>query len=749
MQDTPKTQDVPWLALDVVLPKPLAYPADQGPLSQKSPYTASFASMIKNTAVRRRRYRCAEACSTCKRRKEKCSGSRPCARCIERGVHSTCQSQSRQTSTGFTKPCNINHEASIEVESISQDRNVQDGPPHESLYPLSLAMSNTSTSSVLETSRLIQDTKGKYMFIGDSADLSLLQNICSLVGTCIGPCAFVEDPFRYQMVESAPEGPATWLHATDHRPPVKPSFDEAAYLIRRYIMATNCVLDLFDESDLLDNLASWLETQPHHTSVLSAIYFLVFAIGAQTCPEDKDALAKVYFDYGRFLTASYFMEDPSIPTVQAYAMITMYLLGASRRNAAFMYLGTAVRAAYALGLHRSDIAGLFSPAEIKTRERVWKVMRILDLFMSTSLGRPPSTEETRNTELDENYSPSVDLCAIFEKILTDIYAKRMISTDTIQKISQHHRRWTVRFHSYLDTDRIKDQEFLEGRLPNIGLIHVHEAYYWTIMLLTRPFFVEYISSRIALKAQNCSDGDRSPDPLRSSHRIQVHACVNSAISTVNLLRKLLGFEGIPKRLPFVVNSIFVSGLVLGLSYFGDLYKIYPLDDSLGTALRLLDLFPHDAVAKRNLVVLQSLLDACKIYVRRKTTENMAIHSQLVSGMFGQIHREDEKEHPGTTSIPARDTRSVDNIENLLGRPDLHTDQGLSTLTTDANGENAGSHTLDDTDIDDLNLEVLAGPSAFDDDISMLPPMSPRTLWFGSYEDNVPLFSMMDERDFLE
>ncbi|EXJ75723.1 uncharacterized protein A1O5_00230 [Cladophialophora psammophila CBS 110553] len=564
------------------------------------------------------------------------------------------------------------------------------------------------------------------------------------------------------MVESAPEGPATWLHATDHQLPAKPSFDEAAYLIRRYIMATNCVLDLFDESDLLDNLASWLDSESAPTSILSAIYYLVFAIGAQTCPEDKDALASAYFDYGRYLTASYFMEDPSIPTVQAYAMITMYLLGASRRNAAFMYLGTAVRAAYALGLHRSDIAGLFTPAEIQTRERLWKVMRILDLFMSASLGRPPSTEETRNTELDENYSASVDLCAIFEKILTDIYAKRMISTETLQKISQHHRRWTVRFHGGLDTDRVKDEEFLEGRLPNVGLIHVKEAYYWTIILLTRPFFVDYISSHIALKAQNRGDGARSPDPLKSSHRVLVHACVNSAMSTVNLLRKLLGFEGIPKRLPFVVNSLFVSGLILGLSYFGDLYKTYSLDDSLGTALKLLALFPHDAVAKRNLAILQSLLDACNTYVRREAKENMAIHSQLVSGMFGQIHGEDDMEDSVTTNTPQEGPSHLDSVADLLRRPDefnyigSHSamDQGPTGVSTSGNSETIGLNTLDRAETNMLNLDSIVGLPAFQDDFSMLPgsmlpAMSPRTLWFGSYEENVPLFSTIDARNFLE
>lgn len=81
-------------------------------------------------------------------------------------------------------------------------------------------------------------------------------------------------------------------------------------------------------------------------------------------------MAKLYFDQGRNLTASYFLKGPCIATVQVYAMSTMYLLGASRRNAAFMHLGTAVRAAYTHGLHRSDIAILFPVVERRMRERL-------------------------------------------------------------------------------------------------------------------------------------------------------------------------------------------------------------------------------------------------------------------------------------------------------------------------------------------------------------------------------------------
>jgi hypothetical protein len=244
------------------------------------------------------------------------------------------------------------------------------------------------------------------------------------------------------------------------------------------MLATNCVLDLFDESELLEDLPQWLESSSEAVDSVSPMYYLVLAIGAQTSPENKDNVADSCFNYGRYLTASRFMDDPSILTVQSYALITMFMLGASRRNAAFMNLGIAVRAAYALGLHRRDISDLFDPCKCRIRERTWKVIRVLDLFMSASLGRPPSTVETRDTTTTDNYSASANLCAIFETILNDVYTKRMVSTEVVESISERHRQWTARLDEGLGVDGIQPTDELAfGQQPDIGLYHVKEAYY--------------------------------------------------------------------------------------------------------------------------------------------------------------------------------------------------------------------------------------------------------------------------------
>lgn len=695
----------------------------------------------------------------------------PCGRCISRHVASECRPAQGFSSThsatsketglhlnslsgtdfaddvSYANAINLMEEIALQT-SNETDRTTQDQILVES--------PSASTHSV---SRLLRDPQGRYMFIGDSANLSFLQTIRKVVKDSIGECPLTEDPLRYLMVETAIKGPPSWLQAGVRQMPPRPTLAEATYLVRRYCLATNCVLDLFDEPDLLQNLAPWLERQSVETDVLSTTYYLVFALGAQTCPQDKEQLAEAYFSYGRYYTAVSFTEDPSIPTVQAYALITMYLLNASRRNAAFMNLGTAVRAAYALGLHRKEVAALFAPAEFKTRERLWKVIRILDLFMSSSLGRPPSTAETRDTQSIDNYSPSVELCAIFETILNEVYSRRMISTDALLKISGLHRHWAEQFQQGLAVDGISPTETLgDGRLPNIGLLHVKEAYYWTIMLLTRPFLVDAVSS-YAPSAVLTSLGGSESCVSSCPEKVLVQACVDSALRTIELLRILLDHDDIPKRLPFVVNSILVSALVLGLAHFGDIDKIFPVATSLDLAHRLLARFPHDAIARRDTTIVGHLIQACNAVNEKRSKLDRDRHALLVGKMFGSIH---EDQMPSalvrsTTHNPS--TSTVPGLRGLPGQTSQAQQMAIEQNDHHQQGLDGQFGTSFDVSYQDRNFALGSDLEHGDSDVmsdqfmdtnmafgvfgGSMPPMSPRTLWFGSYNEKFHLLSNVD------
>ncbi|KAK2134362.1 hypothetical protein NOF04DRAFT_1364932 [Fusarium oxysporum II5] len=585
------------------------------------------------------RRRCANACYTCKRRKERCDGRQPCGRCITRGVDVECsftpspttKRRVRSVQPNYVNPTPSRDDSQNPMSpSVSSSIEVFDQTLSQLSNQLGHDLPKAHTDRP-QLSTLIQDGHGKFVFIGDAANLSFLQIIRRLVRDSVGPCAFTEDALQHLMVEAKPSDSSTWFVNIMDDTPVKPGEEEACYLVSWFFRSTSC------------SIASWYQkcSDEPEDKASAALFFLVFAIGAQTCPENKDREAEQYFNYGRFLTASIIMDDISISAVQSNILITMYLLGASRRNAAFMYLGSAVRAAYALGIQRHDINKHFKHSEYLLRERLWKVLRVLDLFMSASLGRPPSTHETRNTGIDENYSASNDLCAIFEDILTNIYSPQKVSNTHLERISEHHRKWANKFPLGLATDSIKPSKFIDEadgkETPNIGLCHLKEAYYWTIMLLARPSLTKSASKHMNKSAQDMSQWE-PPTAATEPEQVLAFSCVDSAVRTVDLLKVMGDNREIPKRLPFVVNSLFVAALVLGTAYFNDLDHIFPLEKSMIGVRSLMARFStHDPVAKGALQTIVNLQTACNIYVDERARRKMERQSLLVRNLFGTVH----------------------------------------------------------------------------------------------------------------
>ncbi|KIW15037.1 hypothetical protein PV08_07824 [Exophiala spinifera] len=616
----------------------------------------------------------------------------------------------------------------------------------------SMENDKSSVAPVPQLTRLIRDSRGKYMFIGDSANLAFLQNIRRLVEASIGTCAFTEDPLRHMMVEDIPQsqGQGHWLDSQRNGAVLKPTLEEAKALIRQYMFTTNCVLDLFDETDLLAYLPQWIDGTSNNTDSYGSIYYLVLAIGAQTSPEDRDDVAETYFNYGRYLTALLYMEEPSLLSVQSHVLIAMYMLGASRRNAAFMQLGTAARAAHALGLHKKEVADLFAESERRTRERTWKVLRVLDSFMSSSLGRPYSTTETRDTTKRENYSAAANLCSIFEHIETEVYAKRMVSTEAVQKISKEHRYWTALFQEGLKEDGISPEERLPGGLPNIGLIHLKEAYYWSIILLTRPFLLDFVS--VTIEAMRNANDKPATHTTRSSNQTLVDACVDSALRSINLLNILHNCKNVPKRLPFVVNSVFVAAMITGIAFFGNLDRSFPLRKALEdaqAALRLLS--PHDTLAHRHLVIIEYLQAACQTYIERRDRQKMVGHRRAIGSIFGVLHEQQNMPLPSNVTRPVMQTISASSdpfVKEIDGNgrqtphrdnPELEPYEATlqSTQLPDQSPwiseQNQGFSLSEGAD--DMSL---SGFDAFHDQVL---DFSPRTLWFDTYEENNPLWQL--------
>lgn len=501
------------------------------------------------------------------------------------------------------------------------------------------------TAPVPKVARLLRDGQGKFMYIGDSASLSFLQSVRRVVSSSIGRCDFTEDNSRHSMLEAFQNN-----SSTQPGPLVcPPTNDEAQRLARQYILATRPLLDLFDLEEFHPRLANWVEKPSGDEDTVSSIFYLVLAIGAQVS-DTNQSLAEQYFSSGRHLAFSAFQETPSIHTIQSYVLVSMYMLGACRRNGAFMNLGIALRAAYAVGIHRKDANALFCTRERRARERVWKSLRMMDLFLSASLGRPPATsdydydarddtllsgQQQRNLTPDQQISAAVtSLCRIFERILTDVYMKQVISINVAEAISNQHRAWVQTLPDVLQVQTEPlDNKSMEDSL---AAAHVFGSFHWSIILLTRPFLIY----RVAQYVKNNGDAP-STQPRDDNSRIPIFAdaCVYSALRGLDVVDDLSQFSGLPRRLPFLINSVFNSAIVLGAAFFADCDSLLPLEEGMNKAERFLGLFvPHDPHACRFYQIIKYLRAAVGEYIQRRNRQWVDRRSKQVDQLFGQVGR---------------------------------------------------------------------------------------------------------------
>ncbi|KAJ9623218.1 hypothetical protein H2203_006155 [Taxawa tesnikishii (nom. ined.)] len=476
-----------------------------------------------------------------------------------------------------------------------------------------------SVATVPKLARLLRDSQNRFMYIGDSATLSWLQSVRRLCFAAIGECDFTRDGMRHSILETVPSKPAA---RTPSSSAYNLTHEEALRLTQQYLLATSGILH-------------------------SSIFYLVMAIGAQASPRDNNQDdAEEFFLKGRQLAFSSFTEAPSIRTVQSYVLIAMYMLGACRRNGAFMVLGIAVRAAHALGIHRRNTHALFPENERLVRERVWRSVRVLDLFLSGSLGRPPATYDfereqperrpSKHSAPDEHFSSAVmALCRINERIIIDVYMKQQVSTELASTISSQYRAWTDDLPPSLNVKMLEEEAESPEKLREIlAVAHVLSTYYSSIILLTRPFVILRASLRI--KQSGGQGPSNNPELDNPSMSPFADACLDSALRILDLADRLLRYPTLPQRLPFLLNSVFNAALVLGTVIFADFDHSSLAGPGLEQAERFISHFPNDPHACRYAQILGYMTSATSACLTRRREDIIERRSKQVNRLFGHV-----------------------------------------------------------------------------------------------------------------
>lgn len=372
--------------------------------------------------------------------------------------------------------------------------------------------------------------------------------------------------------------------------------------IDAYFLATNGLIDLFDRNEVATMLQRITRTDGVADASLSAIVHLILAIGAQVVTnENYSHKEHVLFALGRKAAFRNFLEDPGVMTVQLFLLSAFYMFGACRRNAAYMYLGVATRAAHAIGLHNHLTYDSLSDAEARRRSRLWKSLISLDVVACSLLGRPPAGVAVKTVAENgfvKGRAPDgqsqlalasvCNLARIVEDISTSLYGRRTLQVEDAERQLEAIQTWRRELPDILKVNAPLSTQTSEIRRNTIGSLHISCFHQFSILLVTRPFLVPVLMKRIAIQQRSplaSTDFMNDIDEARASRL--AHTCVNVAIHMAETCWNVYDHGLLLGNMCILKAWIFSAALVIGFHLFATIEPDYEAETAFSQSQSIL------------------------------------------------------------------------------------------------------------------------------------------------------------------
>ncbi|KAL6713326.1 hypothetical protein ACLMJK_008791 [Lecanora helva] len=571
-----------------------------------------------------KRQRTATACDNCKRRKQKCDGNQPCPTCIKKQFTCTYNIPDQRSSDRSTSETQsrkrVRSDENHDIQGSLPIAQPLSGPvidldPWNGASGLPVTNGSTKDTGPFQQAdcgkledgcnsegdeevdnhtmtRMLEDGTGRLVYIGDSADMSFLQLLRMIIENVTGPSPFSLDPGRNGLVD-AQLSPLPDTQLTHQLP----SKETALVLVNAFFINTHGLLLIFDESTFL----ATLDVVYSDPLTIDRIYLchlnLVLAIGiCLATPEygSREATiveivrskhpsqSEILYSNARHLSnPTTTLEDGDARSIQTLLLMAAYMMYKCKRNAAYSYIGMAVRTAYSLGLHREETLAIFPVDEQEFRKNLWRSLFVMDRFLATYLGRPFAIAEEEcageslnprgNTyqhlsELQPNQISSAGLeatvrCAhVIGLILRKVYRQRRISTKMAHSLADECRQWPASLSPALHWRRASSK----NRRQAIASLHCNLAYCHSIVLLSRPFFL-YLLRLDVLKTQV---GDKPKEPSSREHMERFSdACIIASIHTIALIQKAYEGRYLPQMNSAATYTLFSAALIIFADQF--------------------------------------------------------------------------------------------------------------------------------------------------------------------------------------
>ncbi|RMZ81866.1 hypothetical protein DV738_g2078, partial [Chaetothyriales sp. CBS 135597] len=625
------------------------------------------------------RRRAAEACNTCRTTKKRCSGIVPCINCIHKGKAASCHIPTKTdssptppkpplflVSSGYSsdarlpslppdlveypdpvtggdvstdprEPAPVRTTGSPGIGAAAAARPQPPTPPQITQHDAVAPHHSSTRRNNVPNSRMLLNSR---VYIGGAASISFLQLVRDTVFGCIGPSQFSHNATSDNMLETQSQG-------STGRPldtMVANLSAEDRQLFRDvYLAASGGLLDVFSPAEIEDlqrgaEGGSPLNSSPYGQASID----LVMAIGAQcSSGENFQTRGRPYFLRAQQTAFASMLEDPSVDMVRAFLLMAFYMLGECRRNAAYMYLGVAARAASALGLHVQDSYTDISAPMHQSALRIWMSLWVLDNLVCAILGRPSSTA-AMSSEMDDLIN-SLDLSKdhalsclvasyrilrIISSAVEKLYAKRTVSSKVAEDLLERIEVWRCSMPA--DFWDITSQSQLLPR-ESLAALHISSLYYFAVTIITRPFLI----STLTAETDNVSHIQFSA------------ACVDAALYMVETSYCVLQNKLLLGQMCIMKALLFAAGLILGVSLFAKQEIDYEIESGFQHAKDILEFLAIQSPQAVHYGEILGLLTSA-ISRRRQNLAARGRKSKHVKRLFAINPGEPGPEPKGTT-----------------------------------------------------------------------------------------------------
>ncbi|KAF7548329.1 hypothetical protein G7046_g8709 [Stylonectria norvegica] len=477
------------------------------------------------------------------------------------------------------------------------------------------------------------------------------------------------------------------------------------FLLDSYLETTNGLLDLFTAGELVALIAERARSPGAEPSSLInredlAALDVALAIGAQTQPVmmrvTDPNLHAALFSRASQIAFEGMLATPSLTTVRLFLLMTFYMLGACSRNAASMYLGIACKAAEVLGLHNNHPFGDSQANDGNSRMRIINSLTVVNVLASFVLGRRQSTplaspdsglttfdtSETVTAENDQStFAAILEGCLNIESIIQSLRAGHMLHVPTAECLLEQLRNWTenlrgpVRLFTFSQTAELTSRD----RQALIGHLHLSCVYYFAVMLITRPFLIAYLMSRLRGKGPDhlIDDPEEATDINIKNNKVSklAQVCVSSATRMIRSLQKVKGSQFSFSNLCLLKAWVFGSGLVLGFSMFAGEPR-QDIQEAFEGAREILENIAQiSPQAKLYHSILTDLAEAVAKYRYRVASEiRKTVEHYLDPNPFLEVTQGEVYQHPSPFSM--------DDVTLALGGSDILDADGQGGMAMD-------------------------------------------------------------------